>query len=108
MRIWRITNRIMVIALIVLVMAGAGCTDVWMLRSGINHSPVVQDAIIQGQSILPPDEVQKSHPLVKQIESVMQRQDGAGGFVPTGLKKDDYLRIVDGQVKAMRGRCCLC
>ena len=102
MRIWRITNRIMVIALIVLVMAGAGCTDVWMLRSGINHSPVVQDAIIQGQSILPPDEVQKSHPLVKQIESVMQRQDGAGGFVPTGLKKDDYLRIVDGQVKAMR------
>jgi hypothetical protein len=101
MRTGRFANSIIALILIAMI-SGIGYAGVRALHSRFNQTLAVPSIIVLGQSILPPDEAQKSHPLAKQIESVMQRQAGMTDFVPTGLKKDDYLRIVDGQVKVMR------
>ena len=42
------------------------------------------------------------HPLQPQIGRFLESQKSAPGFQPTGLERADYLRIVDGQIRALR------
>lgn len=43
------------------------------------------------------------HPLAAKIDVFLKRQQAWSDFQPTGLERDDYLRVIAGQVKAMRG-----
>jgi len=42
------------------------------------------------------------HPLASKIDAFLKRQQTTDDFRPTGLKRDDYLRVIAGQVKVMR------
>lgn len=44
---------------------------------------------------------QSGHPLANEIKAFLDRQP-AFRFEPTGLNREDYLRIIEGQVKAFR------
>ena len=43
-----------------------------------------------------------AHPFSADINAFLTRQEATPGFHPTGLKREDYLRVIEGQVKAMR------
>jgi hypothetical protein len=43
------------------------------------------------------------HPLQPQISRFMEGQKQVAGFQPTGLSRADYLKVVEGQVRALRG-----
>lgn len=43
-----------------------------------------------------------THPLKPQISRFLDAQRGATGFKPTGLKRADYLKSVDAQIRVMR------
>jgi rhamnogalacturonyl hydrolase YesR len=43
-----------------------------------------------------------AHPFASEINAFLTRQEATPGFRPTGLKREDYLRVIEGQVKAMR------
>ena len=43
-----------------------------------------------------------SHPLAKDIDQYIAHQAGARDFTPTGLNRQDYLKIVSGMVHAFR------
>jgi hypothetical protein len=45
----------------------------------------------------------EQHPLRAKIGAFLKRQDAFGGFRPSGLARADYLRVIEGQVRAMRG-----
>lgn len=57
---------------------------------------------IPHDSFLPPEEIVGEHPLAGQITKVIHQGKGAKDFVPTGLRKAGYLRIVNDEVRAMR------
>jgi rhamnogalacturonyl hydrolase YesR len=44
-----------------------------------------------------------AHPFSTDMNAFLSRQEATPGFRPTGLKREDYLRVIEGQVKAMRG-----
>lgn len=43
-----------------------------------------------------------THPLAPRLTAFLERQQAARGFEPTGLQRGDYLRVIEGQVQAMR------
>ena len=44
----------------------------------------------------------EAHPFSSEINAFLARQQATPGFQPTGLKREDYLRVIEGQVKVMR------
>ena len=43
-----------------------------------------------------------AHPFSGAINAFLTRQEATPGFHPTDLKREDYLRVIEGQLKAMR------
>ena len=62
-----------------------------------------------GTPLLPPSSIApgrlpaEAHLLSADINTFLARQEATPGFSPTGFKREDYLRVIEGQVKAMRG-----
>ena len=62
----------------------------------------------RGESLLPSAALvkplpPKTHPLAGTIGRFLDRQERYQDFQPTGLKRDDYLKVIAGQVNVMRG-----
>ena len=64
------------------------------------------EMIKEGQSILPPAALakgslteRKAHPLAAQMDAFLANQQAFGGFKPTGLTRQDYLKWIEGQVR---------
>jgi hypothetical protein len=43
-----------------------------------------------------------AHPFADGINTFLKRQSAGGGFASTGLSRADYLRVIEGQVRAMQ------
>ena len=66
-----------------------------------------EDSIQPGQNILPPAALtaplaEETHPLAKDINQYLVHQADARDFSPTGLNRQDYLKIVSGMIHAFR------
>ena len=83
----------------------AGAQVVQLVEAGIINPAVVR-AVLSGQSqSLPPVAFAESfdakdHPAAQQMNAFLQNQKSAE-IKPTGLKRQDYLEVIAGQVKAM-------
>lgn len=64
---------------------------------GANATPLLPTA-----AITPGPLAAGAHPFSAEINAFLSRQEATPGFQPTGLKREDYLRVIEGQVKAMR------
>jgi rhamnogalacturonyl hydrolase YesR len=79
-----------------------------LAKEGVLTAEAVQDAIQPQSALLPPSAMKSEplsehdHPLSEQIMAFRHRQGQVKEFSPTGLDEQEYLRIIAGQVKAMR------
>ncbi|WP_299547795.1 hypothetical protein [Seonamhaeicola sp.] len=82
----------------------AGCNSYSKKGAGNHESP----ALSGGDTLLIPSRairtdllVEETHPLSDKIKAFLERQPRFNEFMPTDLGKTDYLKIIEGQVRAM-------
>ncbi len=66
-----------------------------LIKCGVSKSPDT----VKHQSLIPPDSI---HPLSEKINQFLSVINEPHDFRTTGLDKKDYLKIIDGQVRAMK------
>lgn len=77
------------------------------VKAGDSHEYVTGTLLLAGSEMVKLEQPESligsaPHPLQAQIDRYLAGRDRVDGFTPTGLGRNDYLRIVDGQVRALR------
>ncbi|TXE07243.1 hypothetical protein FUA26_13560 [Seonamhaeicola algicola] len=68
----------------------------------MNNSKLFKDTTLIPLKALSETTLDNSlHPLSGKLKAFLQSQENTTGFISTGLKKDDYLKVIEAQVRAM-------